>query len=63
MLASWVRLAVDVLLVLVILPSIDMLLVAWVRLDIVQLLANQVEVRIIVVVNIVLFDNAVVLTN
>jgi len=62
MLASWVRLAVDVLLVLVILPSIDMLLVAWVRLDIVQLLADQVEVRIIVVVNFVLLDNAVVLT-
>jgi len=62
MLASWVRLAVDVLLVLVILPSIDMLLVAWVRLDIVQLLADQVEVRIIVVVNFVLLDDAVVLT-
>ena len=62
MLASRIRLAVDVLLVLVILPSIDMLLVAWVRLDIVQLLADQVEVRIVVVVNFVLLDHAMVLT-
>ena len=62
MLASWVRLAVDVLLVLVILPSIDMLLVAWVRLDIVQLLADEVELRIVVIVNFVLFNRALVLT-
>ena len=60
MLASWVRLAVDVLLVLVILPSIGMLLVAWVRLDIVQLLADQVEVRVVVVVKFVLLDHAMV---
>ena len=62
MLASWIRLAVDLLLILVMLPSIDMLLVAWVSLDIVQLLADEVELRIVVIVNFILFNRALVLT-
>jgi hypothetical protein len=62
MLASWIRLAVDLLLILVMLPSIDMLLVTWVSLDIVQLLADEVELRIVVIVNFILFNRALVLT-